>query len=79
MLLSRKLKKDFTYRGLGGKTFYIEFEVSKDEVIQKVAEGNWACYNFMDRRKDFNHFWTKKLYYGKIDGLGYIIAEDELQ
>ena len=35
MLLSRKLKKDFTYRGLGGKTFYIEFEVSKDEVIQK--------------------------------------------
>ena len=43
MLLSRKLKKDFTYRGLGGKTFYIEFEVSKDEVLTKaLVEGNWA-------------------------------------
>ena len=80
MLLSRKLKKDFTYRGLGGKTFQIEFEVSKEEVVTKaLTEGNWACYNFMERRKDFNTFWTQKLYYGKIDGLGYIIAEDELQ
>lgn len=79
MLLSRKLKKNFTYRNLGGKTFQIEFEVSKNEVLQRATEGNWACYNFMERRKDFNYTWTKKLYYGKIDGLGYIIAEDELQ
>lgn len=79
MMLTKKLKKDFTYRGLGGKTIQIEFEVSKDEVITKMAEGNWACYNFCDRRKDFNRFFQKKLYYGKVDGLGYVIAEDEIE
>lgn len=79
MMVARTIKKDFKYRGLGGKTFHIEFEVTKDEVVQKMAEGNWACYNFMDRRPDFNRFFQHKLYYGKVDGLGYIIAEDELQ
>lgn len=80
MLQSRKIKKDLKYRNLGGRVFYIEFEVTKDEVMKKaLVEGNWACYNFMDRRPDFNNFWTKKLYYGKVDNLGYIIAEDELE
>ena len=78
MLLSRKIKDDFTYRNLGGKLFQIEFEVSKEEVFGKMLEGNWACYNFMERRPDFSSFWTQKLYYGKVDGLGYVIAEDEL-
>lgn len=79
MMISRKLKKDFKYRGLGGKTIIIEFELTKDEIVTRMAEGNWACYNFMDRRKDFNTFFTQKLYYGKVDGLGYVVAEDELQ
>ena len=79
MLQSRRISKDLKYRDLGGKIFYIEFEVSKDEVIKKaLTEGNWACYNFMDRRPDFNNLFDKKLYYGKVDNLGYIIAEDEL-
>lgn len=79
MLLTRKLKKNFKYRGLGGKQFRIEMEVTKDEVFENAMSGNWACYNFMDRRKDFKYNFPYKLYYGKIDGLGYIIAEDELE
>lgn len=79
MLLTRKLKKNFTYRELGGKQFTIEFEVPKMEVFRKAHEGNWACYNFVERRNDFDQFFRHKLYYGKIDGLGYVIAEDELE
>ena len=76
----RRIKDSLKYRDLGGKQFYIEFEVSKNEVVEKaLIEGNWACYNFMDRRPDFNRFWTQKLYYGKVGALGYIIAEDELE
>lgn len=79
MVMTKKLKKDFTYRNLGGKTIQLEFEISKEEVLSKVAEGNWACYNFIDRRTDFNMYFNQKLYYGKVDGLGYVIAEDELE
>lgn len=80
MRISRRLKKSFTYRNLGGKEILIEFEVKKEEVLHKaLVEGNWACYNFMDRRKDFNINFTKKLYYGKVDCLGYVVAEDELE
>lgn len=79
MLLTRKLKKSFTYRNLGGKVFNIEFEVSNGKVFNNAIEGNWACYNFMKRRKDFKYDFPHKLYYGKVDGLGYVIAEDELE
>lgn len=79
MLLTRKIKKHFKYRNLGGETFNIEFEVSNDEVFDKAMTGNWACYNFYKRRKDFKHDFPHKLYYGKVNGLGYIIAEDELE
>lgn len=79
MLITRTLKKDFSYRSLGGKKFIIEFEVPKIEVFRKSNEGNWACYNFVERRNDFDQFFRHKLYYGKIEGLGYIIAEDELE
>lgn len=79
MLLTRKLKKSFSYRNLGGKPFQIEFEVAKLDVFRKSTEGNWACYNFVERRNDFDQFFPHKLYYGKIDGLGYVVAEDELE
>lgn len=80
MLITKKLKKNFKYRDLGGKLFTIEFEVPKEEVLWKgVMEGNWACRNFIERRNDFDHEFSNKLYYGKIDGLGYIISEDELE
>ena len=79
MLLIRRLKKNFSYRNLGGKPFHVEFEVPKMEVFRRANEGNWACHNFIERRNDMDQFFPHKLYYGKIDGLGYIVAEDELE
>ena len=79
MIIAKRIKSNVAYRNLANKVFDIEFEVSKNDVIRKANEGNWACYNFIKRRKDFNTFFDKKLYYGKVDGLGYIISEDELE
>lgn len=78
-MITKKIKKDVKYRGLGGKRIDIEFEVPNDEVFRKSFEGNWACYNFVERRQDFKHNSPYKCYYGKVDGLGYIIASDELE
>lgn len=80
-IFTKKFKKDFNYRNLNGKKIVLEFELSKQEVENKALnEGNWACYNFIDRRKDFNIIFNKKLYYGHAeDGLGYIVCEDELE
>ena len=33
----------------------------------------------MKRRNDFNCNFPYKTYYGKVNGLGYIVAEDELE
>lgn len=75
------IKKDFKYRKLGGHPFYKERELDTDTVIDKaVFEGNWACANFIDRRPDYDCNFPYKLYYGHADdGLGYVIAEDELE
>lgn len=80
-MITKKLKNDFKYRDLGGKKIILEFEVTKDEITYKATkEGNWACYNFIDRRNDFPMLVGKKLYYGHAeDGLGYIVCEDELE
>lgn len=81
-----KLKDSFEYRQLGGYTIYLEYELDADTVFDKaVNQGNWACYNFMERRNDFNYEFPYKLYYGKVIhgedkiALGYIVAEDELE
>lgn len=80
MYVPRRIKKSLKYRNLGGKTFWLEFEVKAKDIPNKIAEGNWACYNFIDRRPDFDScLFSKKLYYGKVDNLGYIICEDELE
>lgn len=75
------IKKGFQYRNLGGHPFYKERELSPNTVIDKaILEGNWACINFMDRRKDYDCNFPYKLYYGHSDdGLGYVMAEDELE
>lgn len=66
------------HQDIGGKTIILEFGLSKAEVAQLgYLEGNWACRNFIDRRKDFNKDFKLKLYYGKVGNLGYIVAEDE--
>lgn len=44
-----------------------------------MVEGNWACHNFVMRRDDFRHDFPYKLYYGKVGGLGYVVAEDEFE
>lgn len=77
----RTIKKSVKYRNLGGKSISIEKALTKKDIINETNNGNWACYNFVDRRSDFpDLFSTTKFYYGHApDGLGYIICEDELE
>ena len=80
-MLIGKVKEDVKHQGIGGKEILIEMEVPKDEIFINGISGNWACYNFMDRRLDFRNLLdTTKFYYGHAqDGLGYVICEDELE
>ena len=75
----RTIKKSVTYRNLGGKSISIEKVLTKKEIVDEAISGNWACYNFIDRRSDFPKLLSNdKFYYGHAnDGLGYVIAEDE--
>lgn len=80
----RRIKKHVTHQDIGGKEFIVDEEVTKTLTRVKVFEngminGNPACYNFIMRRSDFNTLFPHKLYYGKVDGLGYVVAEDELE
>ncbi len=75
----RRVIEDVTHQGIGGKEITLEFGLSVDEVFHLcVCEGNWACKNFLDRRKDITGAYKGKLYYGKVEGLGYIVTEEEL-
>ena len=54
--------------------------LTNDVVFNKaMIEGNMACLNFVRRRQDFKYNFPHKLYYGKVGGLGYIVAEDEFK
>ena len=68
-----------THQGIGGQTITLEFGLSCDEVFDQSMLGNWACMNFINRRDDFNCNFPHQLYYGKVNGLGYVVAEDELE
>lgn len=87
-----KINKDVTHQEIGGKKFVVDTLISngldRRVVFDRALEGNPACFNFINRRKDL--FWhitydemlsikTPKLYYGHVDNLGYIIAEDEVE
>lgn len=75
----KRINKNVKHQGIGGKIIEIEFEVSKTELLHKAqVEGNWACYNFIDRRPDIKYDSPQKLYYGKVGTLGYVVADDEL-
>lgn len=82
-MLIRKIKKGITHQGIGGKEFIVDVDITRtlnpDKVFEMGISGNIACYNFLNRRKDFNSSFPFKLYYGKVDGLGYIVSEDELE
>jgi len=81
--MKRKIKTSVTHQGIGGCEFIVDEQISKtltnDEVWDKAWGGNFACMNFVERRPDFNHKFPHKLYYGKVDGLGYIVSEDEFE
>ena len=80
MLMIRNVKQNIKHQNIGGKRIEIEFELSKDDVIKREKEGNWPCFDFITRREDFNSIsFDKKLYYGKINNLSYIVADDEIE
>lgn len=79
----RKIKTKVTHQEIGGKDFVIDWDVSRKltptSVLNRAKNGNWACYNFINRRPDFDEKFPYKLYYGKVGMLGYIVSEDELE
>ena len=77
--MKKQIKEDIKCDLIGGKTFNIERELSSYEVYDGSKKGNVACYNFCIRRVDFFPGFKKKLYYGHIGFLGYVICEDELE
>jgi len=82
-MMIRRIKPHVLHQKIGGKDFIVDLPVTNtltnDEVFNLGITGNPACYNFLRRRPDFNRDFKHKLYYGKVDGLGYIVAEDELE
>lgn len=82
-MMIRRIKPHVLHQNIGGKDFIVDLPVTNtltnDEVFNLGITGNPACYNFLRRRPDFNRDFKYKLYYGKVDGLGYIVAEDELE
>lgn len=78
--LNRKytIKNSVKHQNIGGKKIYLEMELTPNEVDTQALNGNIACYNFFLRRDDFLPDFNKKLYYGHVGNLGYIVCEDEL-
>ena len=70
-----------THQNIGGKEILIEGEVDCGDILIGTVTGNWACKNFMERREEDTGMCVKGLtfYYGKVGGLGYIVASDELE
>jgi hypothetical protein len=64
-----------------GQTFILENPVTKmpgpDTLPELAMTGNWAAYNAMEI--DGYKADDAPFYYGKIGGLGYIIAEKDLE
>ena len=79
MNITRTIKKNITYRDLGGKSINIEREIPLMDLWKLAKEGNWACYNFIDRKQNLDVFFQYKIYYGHVGDLGYVVSEDELE
>lgn len=74
-----RVSEEVTHQDIGGKEFVMEEEWDIDDVIFKGCfSGNWACRNFLDRRDEALGVTRPRVFYGKVGGLGYIVAEDEL-
>lgn len=80
--IKKRINKNVDHQGIGGKEIMIEFEIPREEFLKKVDEWNPACVNLFKRRfeVDFEDENLKyKIYYGKVDHLGYAVLEDELE
>ena len=83
-MIVKVIKNEIKHQDIGGKEFIIDENItetlSPEEIFRQATIGNIACNNFIIRRPDFDisHF-EHKLYYGKVGGLGYIVAEDEFK
>ena len=75
-----KVKDNITHQGIGGKTIVISREGTLSYILDlNMSDYTIAVFNFVRRYnimdiKDEN----KKLYYGHVNGLGYFVAEDEI-
>lgn len=82
-MIIKVIKNEIKHQNIGGKEFIIDNNITKilspEEIFKQAYSGNIACINFIQRRPDFNQNFKYKLYYGKVNGLGYIIAEDEFK
>lgn len=82
-MIIRKMKEGIIHQGIGGKDILIDLNISHQlnpsYIIKEARSGNIACKNFISRRRDFDVDFPFRLYYGHINGLGYIVSDDEMQ
>ena len=82
-MVVKVIKKEIKHQDIGGKEFIVDENItetlSPEEIFRQAISGNFACMNFIKRRRDFDYDFEHKLYYGKVNGLGYIVAEDEFE
>ena len=66
--------------GVAGREIGIEKEMSLAKALTFIDEGNMAVQNFVNRRDDIVILDPFRFicYYGHVDGLGYIVGEDEI-
>lgn len=82
-MIVKVIKNEIKHQDIGGKEFIVDENItetlSPEEIFRQAYSGNFAYINFIKRRSDFDHNFEHKLYYGKVNGLGYIVAEDEFK
>lgn len=79
--LKKNLILSIDHQGIGGKEIVIEGVVPFSDIIDGALCGNWACRNFVERRGGIDKLRDSCLvfFYGKVNGLGYIVASDEFE
>ena len=87
VIINKKVK----HQNIGGKKGVIDRKISKDDLLFRINDIYIADYNFSNRRPDlftlsdkskiiFSKYGkTLDYYYMHINGLGYIVASDEIK
>lgn len=74
-----KLINSIEHQGIGGKTIIIEKYGTINYALDMPFETmTIALFNFVNRRNLLDVDPNMKLYYGHVGGLGYFVAEDEI-